>query len=1069
MSPEKDGTKAAFTTSGFFVLRTPLFSRDEIDRLSEDLVASQTTDDLGALEAALAADRRRIRARLGTWLQSPAVREALFIASPKLDDQLTIWFTDPDSERGEKVERALVRYFARMTARPTPFGLFAGCSLGRIGSSTSLTIEGLEACAKHTRLDMDYLTELASKLESDPELRRHLLFRVNSSLYDTGGRLRYAEARVAGKARSYGLVAVEATDYLVDTLHRARDGATLADLAEPLVDDEVSRDEAEEYVGELIDSQILVSDLAPQVTGREPIDDMIERLDAFPAERSTAAALEDARAALDKLDGSGVGVDRAEYEAVAHRLRDLPAEVEPGRLFQVDMTRRSRNLSLGPAVAAELGRAVEVLRRISRPAEQEALDSFRTNFVVRYEGREVPLLEALDEESGIGFDRTEAPGADASPLLEGFHFPPRPTETRWTSQDTHLLRLQSDAIARGSNEIVLSNADVEALSSEKPATLPDAFAVPSIIAAASERDVDRGRFSLSVHGVYGPSGARLLGRFCYADPELHEAALDHLRAEEALDPESVFAEIVHLPEGRVGNILLRPVLRDYEIPFLGRSGAPTDRQIPVSDLNVSVVEGRIVLRSRRLGREVVPRLTSAHNYSWRSLGVYRFLCALQNQGNHGGVMWRWGPLEDAPFLPRVRYGRSVLSRARWNVDAAEVAAAIKEHGAARFAALRAWRRARGIPRLVSLADFDNELLVDLENVVSVDSFVHVAGRRKTIRLVEAWPEPEELPVRGPDGRYVAELVVPFVREGQRRVPLRPTPQVPGVRRTFPPGSDWLYAKVYTGASTADRILCASITPLIERFRAAGLIDAWFFVRYSDPDWHLRVRLHSPHGGFGADVASTVHEVLGDAVDRRLAWKIELGTYEREVERYGGPAAMELAERVFSADSDAVLEVLPLLSGDEAADARWRLALCGIHSLLEDFGVSGAERAAAVRSHRDSLAREFRTDAVLRRQLGQRYRQERNALQALVDRGETEDPVVDAGLQALRRRSERLRPFVARYREMDAGGDLTQDLATVVMSFVHMHVNRLLRSTHRAQELVLHDLLDRLYASIAARS
>ena len=60
----------------------------------------------------------------------------------------------------------------------------------------------------------------------------------------------------------------------------------------------------------------------------------------------------------------------------------------------------------------------------------------------------------------------------------------------------------------------------------------------------------------------------------------------HLRAEEAHAPGVVFAELVHLPEGRIGNILARPVLRDYELVLLGRSGAPAERQLSVDELTL---------------------------------------------------------------------------------------------------------------------------------------------------------------------------------------------------------------------------------------------------------------------------------------------------------------------------------------------------------------------------------------------------------------------------------------------------------------------------------------------------
>src|SRR5262249_20995910 len=153
-------------------------------------------------------------------------------------------------------------------------------------------------------------------------------------------------------------------------------------------------------------------------------------------------------------------------------------------------------------------------------------------------------------------------------------------------------------------------------------------------------------------GAFGPSGGRLLGRFCHADPRLQPFVEQHVRDEEALQPDAVFAEVVHLPEGRLGNILARPVLRAYEIPYLGSAGVPRGRHIPRTDLRVSVAGEQILLRSARLGRRVIPRLTSAHNYH-QSSGIYGFLCALQAHGTAGDLGWDWRPLRDAPFLPRV--------------------------------------------------------------------------------------------------------------------------------------------------------------------------------------------------------------------------------------------------------------------------------------------------------------------------------------------------------------------------------------------------------------------------------
>jgi hypothetical protein len=42
------------------------------------------------------------------------------------------------------------------------------------------------------------------------------------------------------------------------------------------------------------------------------------------------------------------------------------------------------------------------------------------------------------------------------------------------------------------------------------------------------------------------------------------------------------------------------------------------------------------------------------------------------------------------------------------------------------------------------------------------------------------------------------------------------------------------------------------------------------------------------------------------------------------------------------------------------------------------------------------------------------------------------------------------------------------MTELAASYAHMHVNRLLRSAHRAQELVLYEFLDRAYSARAGR-
>ncbi|HYX22810.1 MAG TPA: lantibiotic dehydratase [Thermoanaerobaculia bacterium] len=1097
-SPERP-----FVPAGFFAFRTPLLPFEELEAFSADLEAPGAVGNPEALAAALAADRERLRARLAALAARPEVLEAVFLASPSLHDSLAAWRAAPDGKKGLRAERALLRYVYRMAARATPFGLFSGCSLGRVetapGSPTRVAVAPRAAYERHTRLDMDYLFALCEDLGRDPAVRAALTYRPNSSLYRAAARLRYAEARLENKIRSHHLVAVDASDYLEEALRRAEGGARARDVVDALVafdpDGEVTPEEASEFVAELIDSQILVSDLSTPVTGPEAIHDLIAQLTALSESAESAGIAHSARERLIQvrdelaaLDAAGPGQEPARYERIAETLRELPTPVEMSRLFQLDMVKPADQAVLGADVLEEIGHALDVLYRLATDRPQEGLDRFRKDFNERYEGREVPLLEALDEEVGVGFERSSDFGAEASPLLRGIAFAGLPTEQTvpWGRVMAVLLAKVHEALAQGSREIEITPGDLEKMAPVTPAEgapgapakspLPDTFHVMATLAAASPEALARGEFRLLFDNGGGPSGARLLGRFCHADPELSRLVEEHLRAEEAHAPGAIFAEIVHLPQGRIGNILARPVLREYEIPFLGRSGAPPERQIPVSDLRVSVAGNRIVLRSARLGREVIPRLTSAHNF-WRgSLGVYRFLCMLQGQGNLGGLSWSWGALDGAPFLPRVTAGRLVLTRASWWMTQDEIKSLVKPQGAERYAAVQQWRGKRGLPRLLALVDADNELLVDLDNVLSVDTFLDVIEERDRARLVEFFPGPDELPATGPEGRFLHEVLVPYVRkpreaavEPRLRPERRERPALPPLRRTFPPGSEWLYLKVYTGTSTADGLLREVVSPVVREALAEGVADGWFFIRYGDPEWHLRLRLHGQPAELGGRLLPRLHAQLDPRLADGRLWKVQLDTYEREVERYGGPEGMLLAESIFEVDSDAVLAIVEMLEGDEGADVRWRIALRGADMLLTDLGLKGEERTRTMRAMKESFGREFGGGKSLRVQLDQKFRKEGRSLAPLLDPAGDEASELAPALAVLRRRSERLAPLCAELRARAAAGRLNQSVADLAPSFIHMHVNRMIRSAARAHELVLYDFLFQLHESRAARA
>ncbi|WP_394835754.1 lantibiotic dehydratase [Pendulispora rubella] len=1006
--------------------------------------------------------------RLRTLLADPVIREALFVASPSLDIAVDAWLADPAAPRAHEVELILARYITRMAARPTPFGLFSTCAVATIGARTSLIVADRAECRRSSRLDMQYLTLLAEALERDPTVGRALCYRPNSSLKIGPQELRYVEAHhdPRSRRREFRLVSVEPDNALTAALDAAthvqtkdaiRDAILRHDPSVPLV-------EAVAFVDELAHAQVIESSVQPPVTGGDSLGSYASALALPEATRDISARLADVHGALRAMDERGLGAPRSAYRAIMTALEPLPVALDPARLFQVDAFRSSGAPCIGEGIVQEVKKAIALLHRMEPARDNPAMRRFRERFTERYGDREVALAEALDEECGLGFDMPNTKTGDVSPLLADLKWPgPPASEDPFGPRDVYKMRRLLALCASGRFEWQLDEQDVRALEVPAPAALPDAMAATVTLVAHSSEAIDGARYELLVHHVGGPSGASMLARFCHGDPGILALVERHLRAEERCRPDAVFAEIVHLPEGRMGNILCRPILRSHEIAYLGSSGAPAERQIAIDDLRVQVHQGKVRLRSVKLGQEVIPRLSSAHNHQAASLAMYRFLCALQYEGTASGLRWSWGPLASAPFLPRVRRGRAILSLATWTIETKELERAAREG---------ALRRDLGLPRWTSVVDHDRVLPLDLEQPHAVTQLLALARGSDTIRLQELYPDPERMCATGTDGRYTHEIVIPLART-QPSSPKHVLVPSPDTERTFPPGSAWLYAKIYTGPATSDRVLRTAIAPLVREGLEAKWIDGWFFIRYADPEPHVRVRFRGEPQRLLGDVWPRLHARLAPLLASGTVVRIQLDTYERETERYGGAQGILVAERIFEADSVAALALLEALGGD--ADARWRAALYGMHTLLEDTRIDDTSRRELSARGREAFATEHRLDAAARRSLGARYRTERAAVERLLAGAFDGDEAYEAYekwepvLAIFRARSLALVPQFARLRELCDAGALQTPLEDILQSFIHMHVNRVIRDNPRAHEMVLYDFLFRAYDSAAARS
>ena len=215
-----------FEDSGFFVLRSPLLSFDELVRWSE--------------HGASALGRDELVARLRRAFTRPELREALLFASPELEQRLPAWLDGTSSD--PKLDRTLARYYSRAASRSTPFGLFAGIAVGAVGEQDALELGPISSHRRHTRLGMAYLLGRLRELGARDDVVTRLRFEPSSTLYRIAGRIRFATLAAdpkIGVTPAYPVVDVEPTPHLEAALSCATGGGTLGEIASALVSSDI--------------------------------------------------------------------------------------------------------------------------------------------------------------------------------------------------------------------------------------------------------------------------------------------------------------------------------------------------------------------------------------------------------------------------------------------------------------------------------------------------------------------------------------------------------------------------------------------------------------------------------------------------------------------------------------------------------------------------------------------------------------------------------------------------------------------------------------------------------------
>lgn len=285
-----------------------------------------------------------------------------------------------------------------------------------------------------------------------------------------------------------------------------------------------------------------------------------------------------------------------------------------------------------------------------------------------------------------------------------------------------------------------------------------------------------------------------------------------------------------------------------------------------------------------------------------------------------------------------------------------------------------------------------------------------------------------------------------------------------IKRSFIIGDEWLYYKIYTGYKVSDSILLSSLKTTIESLIEKKIIDKWFFIRYADPDYHLRIRFHVKSEKQLMVIINELNSSLKGYIESGIIWKLQLDTYNRELERYGNNTII-LAENIFFKDSKMVLDLIEIIDEKNHEEIRWLIALKVIDHYLKIFNLNSYQRLEFVKNMRHGYSNYYISESkTIVSQLNLKYSVKKQIIKLFLEENLFQDIKQDSIKKTIESNIKHDNISINEIIKLHESNALEVQLSDLLSSYIHMHLNRLFKTRNTLNEFICYDYLYRYYMS-----
>ncbi|MCS3796524.1 lantibiotic dehydratase [Niastella sp. OAS944] len=988
-------------------------------------------------------------------LQSDFFRSALFIANADFYNELEKHGFDYQ-RLSSKQKNTIRNYYNRACFRSTPFGVFSSITPVAWSNEHDQIQFGNEKFTTHFKPDYLLNLKLCNDLLAN-EAWDTVKYKSNITLYKVHKQFRYIKYGIElnNTKRSFSIISLSNNKMIAEISKFCAIERSFNDIVQYLMESTGYDEETmTQFARQLITEQIILPQQGANITGNSCLEDLLEYLHQHnvnsPRLNVISALMEELRA----INVHDIG-QVTKYSQLLEEL--LEGGEKYKSVFYVVAERENGEGGLQAKYQQMVLDGLQCLNALAPFHRNEELEDFKHAFIEKFEEREISLLAALDPEIGIGYENKDDVIYWEDELLKDINFNNSHAESRkhvkWTT--THSLLLNKfHSQKNGLNRIELTEADLKEIKVHS-----EEYKLPPSMSVVFRLHNDQ----VYIENAGGVSATSIIGRFTSINDQVFSMAREIAAKEQECNTEVLFAEIAHIGDMRAANINSRKHIRQYEVAVMATSTVGEKFQLALHDIFVSVRNGQIILRSKKHNAIIVPRHSSAFNHHNSELSVFRFLCDLQFQGLKTNLTLDLSHFfPDLKFYPRVVYKSAILTLATWHLNGNDLTF-IKNEARSDWQT-RFHRLAQSIqlPRFFALTQHDNQLVFDQENEEDILLFLDTIRNYDKVMLTEFLINNEGVPDvvdhRGRPliGQYIASL---YQNEPVYNFPVyHAFKGNEHTSRSFTPGTEWLYFKIYCHPVLANELLREVLWPLLEKFYKSKAVDKWFFVRYYDPNHHIRLRVHM-NELLSDKLIAIFSKKLRTLVEKRKIEKYYLDTYIRELERYAPASIVDIESFFFGSSQLIVHYINQSVQDGKPYPYNLDIIIISIEEILNAFKLTAQQRISLFQSLYTGFYQEFGEEESLKKSLEKKYNTLRNEINGIYEKMNTLKAGLDHDYKELYKYSEKI------------AGSVSNTYAVkekLLEGLIHMHLNRLFVQKARKQELIIYYLLYKHYNSIYYR-